>query len=141
MKKPCVQCPFNKKAQLTAENGLGGSHPTVYMGQAHAPFWLPCHMDGKYAGKDSNPKEVNVCIGAAMFRSKLSVKNRFPVSDLIPIMEDTKDFTFDSPTDFLAHYLEISEEKADKLADNSHIAEYVKIEFQKLKQKNILWQK
>ena len=131
MKKPCVQCPFNKKANLTI-NQLGGSHPSVYIGQSHSPFWLPCHMDGKYAGKESEPDEVNTCIGAAMFRSKLNCSDLFPRSELLPVYEDTDNLVFDSATDFLSHYLQISPGEAEELTDVVHIRQYILTEYQKV---------
>jgi len=137
MKKPCKECPFNKKANLTI-NELGGSSPSVYMGQAHYAFWLPCHLDKSYEGKNSHHLKVTPCIGAAIFRSKLSVRDKFPKSDIIPVLEDVGDYTFNTPSEFMSHYLNIN---ADEISTPECIESYVKEELNKINQSNILWKK
>jgi hypothetical protein len=127
-KKPCKECPFNKKANLTKDN-LGNSEPEVYLGQLNAPFWLPCHLDKNYKDKESDINKVSVCIGAGMLRSKLPVKDKFNSPDYTPIIEDNNHHTFDSCADFISHYKSISLEEAEALTTDDMINKYVAKEY------------
>jgi len=100
-KKACKQCPFNKKAGLTADD-LGGSSPFVYIGQSHGPFWLPCHMDRKYTGSVQNAHEVGQCAGAAIYRSNIGRAELMPKG--IMILPEDKENVFEDHAEFLSHY-------------------------------------
>lgn len=127
-KKPCKECPFNKKANLKTDD-LGGSAPEVYLGQLNSPFWLPCHLDKNYNGKQSNMDKVGVCVGAAMLRSTLKTRYKF-TSEFTPVIEKDSS-SFDNCADFLSHYKNIPLEQAEKLTDESHITDYVILELLK----------
>lgn len=106
-KKPCKECPFKKENILTGPNP-GGAAPTVYIGQAMGPFWLPCHMDKNYKDKNTDPNEVSPCAGAAIFRSNIDVAKYMPPA-LYKLPEDKED-VFGSKEEFLAHYYQVSVE-------------------------------
>jgi hypothetical protein len=135
--KPCKECPFNKKANLSIKD-LGNASPETYIGQLNGSFWLPCHMEKNYNGKESSPDDVRICAGAAMLRSKLPIKEKFK-SHLTPILEDTDNSSFDSCADFMTHYKKIPLEEAEKLTDNNHIKAYVTLEYSKLMYEGKLW--
>lgn len=136
-KKPCKECPFNKKAGLTISE-LGGSPPETYIGQLNGPFWLPCHMEKGYAGKESSPDDVGICVGAAMLRSKLPIKDKFN-SPLTPIIEDTNNDSFASCADFMAHYKDIPLELAEMMTQEKHIQAMVMLEYSKLMYEGKVW--
>ena len=108
-KKACLGCPF-KKINTNEKPNPGGSHPFVYLGQAHGPFWLPCHQDKNYQGKGSDTATVAQCRGAAIFRSNIGVADKMP-PQLLKLEED-KENIFANETEFLEHYLDISEDEA-----------------------------
>lgn len=97
--QPCAECPFSKKC---GEGALGGSHPTVYVGQIHGPFWLPCHRHCDF--KDPNWKSdlsVQQCAGAAIFRANLGLSERMPpfLHKLPP-----SDLVFSTVEEFYKHH-------------------------------------
>jgi len=103
-KKPCMGCPF-KKVNTNEKPNPGGSHPFVYLGQIHGPFWLPCHQDKNYEGKGSNTETVGQCRGAAIFRSNCGVEEGRLPKQLLSLPED-KENVFGSEAEFAHHYLE-----------------------------------
>jgi hypothetical protein len=111
VKKPCKECPF---ARSTTPGELGGSDPTVYIGQAMGPFWLPCHLHTEYS--DPNWKQDTAkpqCAGAAMYRSLVGVDRLMPPS--LHRLEGDPELVFSSPAELLAHHKKISIEDAEKI--------------------------
>lgn len=101
LNKPCSGCPFARKnTQKGAEPG--GSKVGVYFGQAFGPFWLPCHMDKNYADKESDPKRVNQCAGAAIFRANMGYDKRMP--EQILKLPANHELVFSNPAEMAAHY-------------------------------------
>lgn len=90
--RPCKSCPFLAKENPTKED-LGGASVETYIGQARGPFWLPCHSDKNYAGKQSNPDLVTQCRGAAIFRANIGVAKQLP-EPLLRLNSDLKDLDF-----------------------------------------------
>lgn len=109
-KKPCKECPFRRDNSLEGENP-GGSSPYTYIGQSEGPFWLPCHMEKNYAGKETDPKSVSQCAGAAIYRSNIGVADKMP-AQIHKLPADTET-VFASHAEFLAHYMKINEFVAD----------------------------
>jgi len=103
-KKPCKECPFRKDNTLKGEHP-GGAHPFVYVGQSLGPFWLPCHMDKNYNDKKSDPKVVDQCAGAAIYRANTGLAERMP-EQILALPED-KELVFATHEEFLGHYLEL----------------------------------
>lgn len=104
-KKPCKECPFRRDNTLVGQNP-GGSHPFVYVGQTEGPFWLPCHMEKEYEGKQTDPSLVNQCAGAAIYRANLGISEKMP-DQLLKLDADTE-LVFASHAEFLAHYFKTS---------------------------------
>jgi hypothetical protein len=110
-RQPCDECPFRRNNKLDNSDGRpGGSDPTVYIGQAMGPFWLPCHKDNAYRGKDSDPSQVIQCAGAAVFRSNIGRDGLMPRGLLRLPMNKTK--VFATPEELLAHYRGVSVDQA-----------------------------
>ena len=107
--KPCKECPFSRTNILKGENP-GGSPPFVYIGQSQGPFWLPCHMEKAYEGKETEPKAVSQCAGAAIYRANLGIAERMP-AQMLRLPED-KEAVFASHAEFLAHYQGVPVEMA-----------------------------
>ncbi|MFT5875743.1 MAG: hypothetical protein ACI8WT_004739 [Clostridium sp.] len=112
-KKACMACPF-RRVNTNEKPNPGGSHPFVYIGQAMGPFWLPCHQDKSYSGKNSNISEVDQCRGAAIFRSNCNTGIQRP-KELLVLPED-KENVFASEKEFLNHYLDLSEKESEYLS-------------------------
>jgi hypothetical protein len=91
----------------------GGAEPTVYIGQAIGPFWLPCHKDKNYAGRDTVATEVVQCRGAAIFRSNIEVAEKMPEGILVLPKDDTE--VFASKEEFLAYYYSLPIEVMEAL--------------------------
>lgn len=72
MKTPCKSCPFQR---TTTPGHLGGSPTNVFIGQIHAPFFIPCHCHIDYADPEWKAKATTVphCAGARIFRANLGV--------------------------------------------------------------------
>lgn len=104
----CPECPFNKDVRPGA---LGGSPPETYIGQAHAPFFLPCHMHCDFEDPNWKDKagEVPQCVGAAHFREHIGVAKRMPDALL---KRPASDQVFKDEADFLAHHKGITREAA-----------------------------
>jgi hypothetical protein len=110
-RKPCDECPFKRHNKLDNSDGKpGGSDPTVYIGQAMGPFWLPCHKSPDYQGKDSDPSQVIQCAGAAVFRSNIGRADLMPQGLLRLPMNKTQ--VFATPEELLAHYRGVSLDQA-----------------------------
>lgn len=108
MRTPCKSCPWKKNTQLPGL--IGGSEPTVYIGQAQGPFYLPCHNSKNYVGKNTTLEspDTKQCAGAAIFRSNIGVAPMMPKG--IEILPEDKENVFATREEFLAHYYNISEE-------------------------------
>ena len=103
-KKPCKECPFARNNNLTGSKP-GGADPTTYIGQSEGPFWLPCHMEKEYVGKQTDPLKVNQCAGAAIYRANVGVASKMP-SQLLHLPENKED-VFASHAELLSHYVKI----------------------------------
>lgn len=99
-RKPCKECPFKRREPEEARKYMGGSPVEVYIGQALGPFWLPCHMDKGYQGKQSNPEEVIQCAGAAIFRANCGISEMLPES-LLRLPSDYIE-VYESPLSFIS---------------------------------------
>lgn len=99
--KPCKECPFRRDNSLTGDSP-GGSPPEVYVGQSQGPFWLPCHMEKEYDGKQTDPQKVSQCAGAAIYRANLGLAEKMP-AQLLRLPED-KESVFSSHVEFMSHY-------------------------------------
>lgn len=115
MKKPCRGCPFRKDNNLVGDKP-GGSEPSVYIGQAMGPFFLPCHEDKNYNGKETDYKSVSHCRGAASFRTHIGVAERMPEQ---LSQEANKEDVFEDRESFLAHYLKIDKELIEAVVSES----------------------
>lgn len=118
---PCKECPFRRSVEPGA---LGGSQPEVYIGQAEAGFYLPCHMRYKegVSAKAQDPNEVAHCAGAAIFRSNVGVTVPMLPPDVAAqqradFPKDTEN-VFASYGEFLAHHGHVSVIFANYLLDN-----------------------
>lgn len=101
--KPCKGCPF---ARETEPGELGGGNPLTFIGQAHGPFWLPCHSAGAYAAKESDPAKVPQCAGAAIYRTHTGRDALMPSG--IAVLPADRERVFSNPTEFLAHHTGLS---------------------------------
>lgn len=115
LQRPCNECPYSK---TVTPGALGGSDPSVYVGQGHGPFWLPCHKNVDF--KDPNWKqdtEVQQCAGAAIYRANVGRDIVMPGSlHKLPADESV----FQSPAELLAHHRGITLGEADQyLIENS----------------------
>lgn len=114
--KPCKECPFRKDNVLTGPNP-GGSPPEVYVGQSQGPFWLPCHMEKAYDGKDTDPHAVSQCAGAAIYRANLGLIDRMP-AQILRLPED-KESVFTSHVEFMSHYTGTPVEEMEEMLSPS----------------------
>jgi len=128
-KKPCKGCPFRKDNNLKGENP-GGSSPEVYLGQSRGPFWLPCHADKNYEGKESDSSKVLQCAGAAIFRGNINIPWGLPKD--IDIRKNEDENVFKSEAEFYAHYKKCTVEDAEKLLTYSTLNEMLEKEFKKV---------
>ena len=102
MKKPCKTCPWRKGSPKLTVTKSGD--PARFVGQAHGPFWLPCHSSSGY---DENTRNVEhkQCVGAAMFRDLVGVAERLPAQ--LAKQKGDPNIVFGSPAEFLAHHAQI----------------------------------
>ncbi len=99
-KKPCAECPFSR---AVTPGTVGGSDPTVYVGQLIGPFLLCCHMDPKYDGKKKGMQpEVAQCAGAAIMRANVGVAPTMP--EALHALPADKELVFSSFEELLAHH-------------------------------------
>lgn len=110
--KPCAECPF---ARATAPGQLGGSFPTVFIGQAYGPFMLSCHMDPAYAADRRSP-DLLQCAGAAIFRANVGVAALMP-KKLHALPADGK-LVFATPAELLAHHARMDPNDAERFMRN-----------------------
>lgn len=115
-KKPCKECPFRRDNTLEGSNP-GGSSPFVYVGQSEGPFWLPCHMEKEYDGKETDPSKVNQCAGAAIYRANIGVAEKMP-DQMLSLPED-KETVFASHAEFVAHYYGVDVEEAERFFEEN----------------------
>lgn len=111
-KKPCKECPFARKNNLTGSYP-GGASPLTYIGQSIGPFWLPCHMEKEYEGKNTDPSSVNQCAGAAIYRANVGVASKMP-KQILSLPENKKE-VFETHSEFLSHYTGIDKAIAEKI--------------------------
>jgi len=92
-KVPCGECPFSRTAQ---PGGTGGSSPSVYVGQGHGPFWLPCHAHSDFDDPNwKNDTSKPQCAGAAIYRANIGRARLMP-KELHQLPPDTE-LVFGSP--------------------------------------------
>jgi hypothetical protein len=109
--KPCRECPFNKKNVLgNTPAALGYSPVETYIGQAEGPFWLPCHMEKEYKGKETGFHDVGQCRGAAIYRGNLGISEKMP-KQLLKLDKDT-DTVFSNHVELLSFYKEWTPERS-----------------------------
>ncbi len=106
--RPCHDCPFRRDIK---PGTLGGSAPTVYVGQTIGPFILSCHTADGYAHKQTDVTKVEQCAGAAIFRSNIGVAPRMP--DAIHFLPADHEAVFSSHAEMLAHHMQCPEEIAE----------------------------
>lgn len=124
--KPCGGCPFGRVNDNEKPNP-GGSKPEVYLGQVRGPFWLPCHNDKNYAGKESHPSIVKQCAGVAIFRSNIEMPYKLP-DNLLQLPPD-HDRVFSTPAEFYSFYTGCSIEEAETLLTREYLDKLTTIEF------------
>tara|TARA_R110002020_G_scaffold100855_5_gene238101 strand:- start:26427 stop:26876 length:450 start_codon:yes stop_codon:yes gene_type:complete len=129
-KKCCGGCPF-KRVNTNEKPNPGGSHPFVYLGQIHGPFWLPCHQDKNYEGKGSNTETVGQCRGAAIFRSNCGVEEGKLPKQLLSLPEDREN-VFASEAEFITHYLDMPQPLAEDFTTPNQLNHYVAHEMYKV---------
>lgn len=123
---PCLECPFSRKGP---PGGTGGADPTVFIGQAMGPFFLPCHMDPEYE-RNRRSTRLLQCAGTAIYRSNVGVASLMP-HFLLHLPAD-KEKVFATPAELLAFHrgtsLEIAEESLQKQSPD----ELLRIELRKI---------
>jgi hypothetical protein len=134
-KTPCKECPFRRDNNLTTPNP-GGSSVKTYVGQVQGPFWLPCHMEKEYNGKETEPKAVSQCAGAAIYRS--NVKNPYKLPEQLLSLPEDHELVFSSHAEFIAHYRKKPIEQVDHLIkSNDLLQKYLLHELNQAKVKKI----
>lgn len=103
--KPCSGCPFARHCEPGA---TGGAPATVYVGQAHAPMFLPCHMTPGYA-EDRNNSANPQCAGAAIYRANTRALETVPENwkrslHVLPADPEGATGAFRTPEELLAHH-------------------------------------
>lgn len=120
MPAPCVACPFRKDI---APGALGGSSPTVYIGQTEAPFVLPCHKACDFDDPDWRRKaldETAQCAGAAIYRTHIGVADKMPKEiHTLP----ANPLVFSSHAEFLAHHSHLTVSQATTVLESVTPAE------------------
>lgn len=110
-KVPCKECAFSRDVEPGA---LGGSEPEVYIGQAFAPFAIPCHCHCNFSDPEwkqkAGPGETPQCAGVAIFRANIGAKGVLPA--VLTPLEVNNDLVFSDPVQFLAHHKQISIDEA-----------------------------
>lgn len=108
--KPCKECPFRRDS-VPGELG-GNDHPEVFIGQAFAPFTIPCHMDPNYdpAADGKTILAMRRCEGAAAFRANAGIPDRLKPETLARtarLFGEANSEVFSEPAEFLAHHAEV----------------------------------
>lgn len=117
MKTPCPECPWSRSCTPGA---LGGSPPETYIGQVVQAFWLPCHMNANYDGKESDINCVNDCHGAAIFRSNIS-DDLISENPSLLRLPPNKELVFENLAEFYAHHKKISLAEAKEYTTYSNV--------------------
>jgi hypothetical protein len=99
---PCGSCPFSRAVK---PGTLGGSHPTVCVGQSIGPFVLNCHTAEGDAHQQTDVRAVAQCAGAAIFRANLGVADRLP--DAIHRQPADHELVFSSHAEFVSHHAQL----------------------------------
>jgi hypothetical protein len=135
MHKPCKACPF---ARSCPSGHLGGSDPTVYIGQGHGPFVLSCHSDGEYEQSTAIEKweDLTQCAGAAIYRANTGRAKLMPKA--IYSLPANSDLAFSSPAELLAHHTNLDLETAEGFLEVVTPDDLLDVEFKKLREKNFL---
>jgi hypothetical protein len=133
-KNPCKECPFRRDNILKGENP-GGSSPEVYIGQIQGPFWLPCHTDKNYKDKQSDPRIVEQCAGAAIFRKNCKEQLSYSLPKELLFLESNSDLVFSNFEEFYSYYKKISIEQAKKYLTKSKLEELLIKEIYEFKHK------
>jgi hypothetical protein len=114
VKEPCPQCPFRRDSRA---GYLGGTSPAGFIGQAHGPFALPCHMHGDFTPQDRHGKAMDApqCAGAAAYRAAYPAN--FPDHPPLParLKSEPHPDVFAHPAEFYAHHAGITLEDAQTL--------------------------
>lgn len=105
-KKPCKTCPWSRSVGV---GETGGAHPFKFIGQAHGPFWLPCHSSPGYEA-DRRNQEHRQCAGAAIYRANSGASEHIP--DQLHRLPEDRELVFASPEEFLAHHASMTLEEA-----------------------------
>lgn len=106
-KEPCKECPFSCNVP---PGETGGADPSVYIGQAVGPFFLPCHMDPGYMlNRESH--HLMQCAGAAIFRANLGVSSIMP--EFLLELPPGHVSVFDTPAQLLAYHNQTSVAEAE----------------------------
>lgn len=111
LKKPCAGCPF---ARATSPEYLRSRGRDVrrFIGQACAPFLLPCHHTADKEGWPLDPARPQ-CAGAAMYRDLTGVSHRMP--DALTRLRGDPTLVFATPAEYLAHHDGITVAAAEEL--------------------------
>ena len=126
--KCCGKCPF-KRGQEATDESLGYSDPFVYIGQTRGPFWLPCHADKNYSGKNSNVETVSQCRGAAIFRANCETPHELP-KELLSLDKDVET-VFANEKEFLEHYSDLNEKEIENSIESGFLDSIMRYEISK----------
>lgn len=129
-RKPCAECPFSR---TVTPGALGGSDPTVYIGQAFGAFWLPCHMSSGYMDNRADHAKHRQCAGAAMYRDLNGLSDLMP--EMILALRGDPNLVFSSHAEFLAHHTGSSVEEATEFLKTTPPGELLRIELARLYKK------
>ena len=135
-KRPCGECPFSRACE---PGGTGGSDPTVFVGQAYGPFWLPCHTDPDYNTPMSLAEKtatVSQCAGAAIFRANVGADARMP--DGVHRLPADTSLVFATPAELIAHHNRSTLEEAEEILRRTPSRELLRAEIDKLSAENII---
>lgn len=103
MGKPCGSCPFRRTIR---PGQLGGSLPTVYIGQTLAGMRVPCHETIDYKLQDWKAQVDNQqCAGMAIFRGNLGLEGKLPEG--IHVLPADESLVFPDFVSFLSHHMQV----------------------------------
>lgn len=123
---PCKGCPFRRD---TPAGKLGGSPVTTYVGQAHGPFWLPCHNSKGYSSETRFDTAHSQCAGGATFRANTGRADMMPDA-LLRMPKDTVT-VFADYAEFVSHHEHIPVEFSRTLLETLSPDELLRMEFMK----------
>ncbi len=109
--KPCAACPFSRSIGTDLKS-RGNPDPSVYVGQAYGPFWLPCHRAAGFTedGRCNVAADIPQCAGAAAFRANVGVADLLPPA-MLRLPPDHVN-VFSDGAELIAHHLQIPLEEA-----------------------------